>query len=222
MPVLAPVDFVFSPSNRLFVPYGHLPDHERPLPPAVLRLQEHLAETRHNRPPWTDRDGLPRISGGATAVAYRLVSGTPFAAATGAKTFMLAIAPAGHGLSLTEAAISMDGVTATAVPALVEIVSSTQAGAGTSGVTPTITQVRGRATAGSAPTGGGNYTVEPTVLVSLARFYIPQFMGGMVYQLPLGREIECDSSAGTIKALGIRINTSATVNVVGHLEIESA
>ncbi len=157
----------------------------------------------------------------SVSVAYRLVSGTPFSAATGAKTFMMAIAPAGHGLALTEFAISFDGVTSSAVPALVEIVTSTQAGAGTSGVTPTITQVRGRTTTGSAPTGGGNYTVEPTTLVSVSRFYVPQFDGTFVYQLPLGREIECDSSAGTIKALGLRINTSATVNVVGHMEVES-
>lgn len=157
----------------------------------------------------------------SVAVATRLVSGTPFNAATGAKTFMLAISPAGHGLTLTEVAISMDGVTTTAVPALVEAVTSTQAGAGTSGVTPTITQVRGRATGGSAPTGGGNYSAEPTVLTSVSRWYIPQFMGSFTYQLPLGREIETDSSAGTTKAVGVRINTSATVNVVGHLEVEN-
>lgn len=165
--------------------------------------------------------GSKPIRGGATTAAYTLVSGTPFSAATGAKTFMMAIAPAGHGLSLVEFAISMDGVTSSAVPALVEVVSSTQAGVGTSGVTPTITQVRGRATSGSAPTGGGNYTAEPTTLVSLKRWYIPQYNGSFTYQFPLGREVECDSSAGTIKALGIRINTSATVNVVGHMEVEA-
>ena len=153
--------------------------------------------------------------------AYSLVSGTPFAATAGAKTFMMAIAPAGHGLALVEFALSMDGVTATAVPALVEIVSSTQAGAGTSVVTPTITQIRGRSTSGSAPTGGGNYSAEPTTLVSLKRWYVPQFMGGITYQFPLGREIECDSSAGTLKGLGIRINVSANVNVVGHMEVEA-
>lgn len=162
------------------------------------------------------------MSGGATPVAYRLVSGTVFAATAGAKTFMMAISPAGHGLSLTEFAISFDGVTSSAVPALVEIVTSTQAGAGTSVVTPTITQVRGRTTAGSAPTGGGNYSAEPTTLVSVSRWYIPQFMGTFTYQLPLGREIECDSNAGTIRGLGIRINVSANVNVVGHMEVEAA
>ena len=147
--------------------------------------------------------------------------GTPFAMTAGAKTALMAIAPAGHGLAVTELSVSFDGITSSAVPALVELVSSTQAGAGTSGVAPTITQVRGRTTSGSAPTGGSNYTVEPTTLVSLKRWYIPQYNGVFVLQLPLGREIECDSSGGTIKALGIRINVTANVNVVGYMEVEA-
>lgn len=134
---------------------------------------------------------------------------------------LMAIAPAGHGLELVEFAVSFDGVTASAVPALVEIVTSTQAGAGTSGVAPTITQVRGRSTSGSAPTGGSNYTAEPTTLVSVGRFYVPQYMGTFVYQFPLGREIECDSSGGTIKAFGLRVNVSANVNCVAHMEVEA-
>ena len=155
------------------------------------------------------------------AAAYSLVTGTPFSAATGAKTVLMAIAPAGHGLALTEIGVSMDGVTASAVPALVEIVTSTQGAAGTSGVSPTITQIRGRTTGGSSPTGGSNYSGEPTTLVSVKRWYVPQFNGLLDIQFPLGREIECDSSAGTLKGLGIRITTSATVNVVAHMEVEA-
>lgn len=153
--------------------------------------------------------------------AYSVVTATPFNAATGVKTALMAIAPAGHGLVLVAFEVSFDGVTATAVPALVEVVQSTQATAGTSGVTPTITQVRGRLTTGSAPTGGSNYTAEPTVLTRIAAFYVPQFMGLFTLQFPLGREFETDSSGGTIKAIGVRINTSATVNFVGRLEVEA-
>ena len=153
--------------------------------------------------------------------AYRVDTATVFAATAGAKTMLMAIAPAGHGLALTEISVSMDGVTASAVPATLEIVQSTQGAAGTSGVTPTITQVRGRLTTGSAPTGGSNYTAEPTTLTRIAIFYIPQFMGTFTYQLPLGRELECDSSGGTIRALGLRINVSANVNVVGYMEVEA-
>lgn len=157
----------------------------------------------------------------ATSAAYSLVTGTAFSIATATKTALVAIAPAGHGLVLTEFGVSFDGVTASAVPATVEVVQSTQATAGTSGVSPTITQIRGRATGGSAPTGGSNYTAEPTVLTVVKKFYVPQFMGLLVIQLPLGREIECDSSGGTIKALGIRVTTTATVNVLAYMEVEA-
>ena len=156
-----------------------------------------------------------------TAAAYSLVSSSVFAATAGAKTFLMAISPAGHGLSMVEFGVSTDGITASAVPMTVDIVTSTQAGAGSSGATPTITQVRGRSTSGSAPTGGGNYTAEPTTLVVVKKLYIPQFMGTFVYQAPLGRELECDSSGGTIKGLGIRVNVSANVNIVGWLEVEA-
>ena len=156
------------------------------------------------------------------SVAYSLVTGTAFAATAGAKTLLMAIAPAGHGLALVEFAVSTDGVTSSAVPAVLEVVQSTQAGAGTSGVSPTITQTRGRASSGSAPTGGSNYTAEPTALTVVRRYFVSQFMGTFVIQLPLGRELETDSSAGTVKAIGLRVNVSANVNVIGSMEVEAA
>lgn len=91
----------------------------------------------------------------------------------------------------------------------------------TSGVTPTITQIRGRGTGGSAPTGGSNFTVEPTALTVIKKYYVAQYNGLFVLQLPLGREYECDSSGGTVKALVIRINVSANVNFVGYMEVEA-
>lgn len=148
------------------------------------------------------------------------VTGTPFAMTAGAKTVLMVIAGANSGLQIVEFGISFDGVTATAVPALVELVSSTQAGAGTSGVTPTITQVRGRVTGGEPPTGGSNYTAEPTVLVRHRAWYVPQFMGSLVVQFPLGREPETDDSGGAIKAYGIRVNVTANVNALAYIETE--
>ena len=153
--------------------------------------------------------------------AYSLVTGTAFSAATGAKTVLMAISPAGHGLALCEFAVSCDGIISNAVPATLEIVQSTQVTAGTSGVAPVITQVRGRVTSGSPPTGGSNYTIEPTVLTVVKKFYIAQFMGTFPFQLAMGREIECDSNVGVIRGLGIRITTSATVNVVAYMEVEA-
>lgn len=169
----------------------------------------------------TGRRIPPPVRGGSVKGAYTLQSTTPFAAPAAVHTFIMAIAAATAALALSEWSISFDGVTASAVPVLVEIVNSTQAGAGTAGVSTVITKVRGRITTGAPPTMGGNYTAEPTTLVSLRRYYIPAFMGLFPYQAPLDREIECDDSGGTIKGLGIRITPPATVNAVGYMEVEA-
>ena len=153
-------------------------------------------------------------------VAYVSVLETPFAATTGAKTALMVLPAANSGILVVEFGISFDGVTATAVPALVELVSSTQAGAGTPTGTPTVTQVRGRITGGEGPTASGRYSAEPTTLVRHKAWYIPQFMGLFVLQFPLGREPETDDSGGTIKGYGIRINVSANVNVMCYMETE--
>lgn len=153
-------------------------------------------------------------------VGYAIAMDTPFALTAGAKTVILAIAAANSGLMVVELGISFDGVTATAVPALVELVSSTQAGAGTPATSPTVTQNRGRVTSGEPPAVGSNYSAEPTVLVRHKAWYIPQFMGVFVLQHPLGREPETDDSGGAIKAYGLRVNVSANVNCIAYLEVE--
>lgn len=162
-----------------------------------------------------------RVAGGSTAVAY-VTKNLAFAATAGAKTALNTIAPAGHGLSLVELGVTFDGVTASAVPAVVELCSSTQAGAGTSaGSTPTVLQARGRSTGGSAPTAGHNFTVEPTTLTVLRQWYVSPNNGMLIYPVPLGREIEIDSSGGTAKALAIRVNVTANVNVLAYMEVEA-
>ncbi len=207
----------------LYVPESYFPSRKTNV---IDTGYGYAVETQPGQWRLVDESGelrLPPVRGGSNpGPAYTLQSTTPFAAPAAVHTFEMAIAPAGHGLSLAEWAISFDGVTATAIPVLVEVVNSTQAGAGTAGVSTVITQIRGRVTTGQAPTMGGNYTGEPTTLVSLRRYYIPAFMGSFTYQAPLGREVDCDSSGGTIKALGIRITPPATVNAVGYMEVEAA
>ena len=123
---------------------------------------------------------------------------------------------------MTEFHAACDGVTSSAVPVYVEICQSTQATAGTAGSAPTPVQVRGRATAGQAPTAGAAYGATPnTVLTSAFSILVPAFNGVYTYQFPLGREIECDSSAGTVKALGIRATAVATVNMRNYIEVEN-
>jgi len=222
-------DYSFDVTRGIFLPGANGDDArevlyqaERKRTPLREMAAEKIWRSEAERDRYVDREtGMPRIGGGSTSAAYSVVGGTAFAATTGAKTALNSIAPAGHGLALTEFAVSMDGVTSTAVPATLDVCQSTQATAGTSGVSPTITQVRGRATSGSAPTGGSNYTAEPTTLTVVKKFYVPQLMGTFIYQAPLGREIECDSSGGTVKALALRINVSANVNVLSYAEVEA-
>ena len=153
-------------------------------------------------------------------VGYVSVLEAAFAATAGAKTALMVIPGANSGILVVEFGISFDGVTASAVPALVELVSSTQAGAGTGTGTPTVTQVRGRVTGGEAPTATGRYSAEPTTLVRHKAWYVTPNNGILVVQFPLGREPETDDSGGTIKAYGIRVNVSANVNVMCYMETE--
>ena len=154
------------------------------------------------------------------ATQYAICLETPFAATTGAKTALLALASSADGLVIVEFGITFDGVTASAVPALVEIVSTTAATAGTPTGTPTVTQWGSNLRqTGTAPTAGGRYSAEPTTLVRLAAWYVPP-TSGYVEQYPLGREPVADSSGGTIKGLGIRINVSANVNAMCYMIVE--
>jgi hypothetical protein len=169
---------------------------------------------------WSEENPPPPMRGGSTAAAYA-VNSAIFAAPAAVHTILDTIAPAGHGLSLVEAAVSFDGVTASAVPVYVEVCVSTQATAGTAGTAPTIQQVRGVATGGSAPTASGSHTAEPTVLVRVRSWYVSPNGGLFVYPLPLGREIECGSTTGTQRAIAMRITPPATVNAQAYMEVES-
>lgn len=151
------------------------------------------------------------------ADAVYVAQNTVFAATTGAKTVLNVIAGAQQPISLIEWGISFDGVTASAVPAKVELCQSTQATAGTSaGSIPAIVQTTGRLIT-AQPTSGHNYTAEPTVLTVIEGIYVPQFMGVFVKQYPLGQEPDTDLSGGTIKAIALRVNVSANVNVLAYM-----
>lgn len=175
--------------------------------------------TRRERAIW--KAATRSVSGGSTAAAYYCAN-LVFATGTAVHTNLNVIAPAGHGLCLTEFGISFDGVTASAVPVLVEIGTGTQGAAGTGAASPpTPVLVRGRATGGSAPTEAHNFTAEPTTQTVLRQWLISPNGGLFVYPLPLGREIECDSSAGTAKALFCRVTSAATVNSRCYMEVEA-
>jgi hypothetical protein len=130
------------------------------------------------------------------------------------------ITPAQFGGELKKFRVGFDGVTASAVPALVEIVRSTNAtnstpGTGNTSETGNIVQVYGRAIT-TGFTAFGASTSEPTVLTVMESFLLSPAGGLVVYDYALGSEFECDVSAG----LGIRINAPANVNVRCSMTVE--
>jgi hypothetical protein len=144
---------------------------------------------------------------------------TAFSATTGAKTVLNIIAGANQPVQIMEWGVSFDGVTSSAVPATVNLCQSTQAGAGTAGGSPpAVVQVRGRAITVQF-TSAHNYTAEPTALTVIEQVFVPQYNGIYVRSYGPNEGPDTDLSGGTIKALAIRVNTSATVNVLAYARV---
>jgi len=135
-----------------------------------------------------------------------------------AKTLVNLISGATVSPIVVEFSASFDGVTASAVPVLVEIGYSTQAGAGTPGTSPTPTLIRGRGTA--VCTAAESYSVEPTTLTAVKHWLVTPNGGLLVIQFPLGREPQPDLSGGTNKAFFLRGNAPANVNCRAYFEHE--
>jgi len=136
---------------------------------------------------------------------------TVFAATVGAKTVLKLITPVGFNIKIHELGISMDGISAAAVPATVELFTSDETTAGTSVGTPVTTQVKGAALAHGL-TVGQNFSAEGTTYTIINGLFVPQFMGVYVKQNPLG--LEEQSPAGLADSIGVRINVTAAVNVL--------
>jgi hypothetical protein len=148
-----------------------------------------------------------------------VVQNTVFAATAGAKTVLNAIAGANQPVQIIEWGISFDGVTSSAVPATVNLCQSTQAGAGTSaGSIPAVVQVRGRTTAAQF-TVGHNYSAEPTALTVIEQTFVPQYNGIYVRSYGMNEGPDTDLSGGTVKALALRVNVTANVNVLAYMRV---
>lgn len=138
-------------------------------------------------------------------------------AAATAKTIVGVKAHANSGLLLQGCTVSFDGVTATAVPVLVELCYCTWAtnGPGTNSTSTTPRQRNGRVlTAGF--TSGKTWTTEPTALTVVGwEVLIPAFMGGVVYDFPLSTELDCALAEG----FAVRCTAPAIVNVRSGLVV---
>jgi hypothetical protein len=122
-----------------------------------------------------------------------------------AKTVLSVIAPAQFGVDLIKYRIGFDGVTASAIPVVVELVTWTTDGTGTAG---TVVQVYGRSiTAGF--TTKYNYSAEPTTPTLVDRFTLTPNGGTLVYDFPLGTSPDTAVS----NLIGIRCTAPAAVNV---------
>lgn len=159
--------------------------------------------------------------------AYVIHTGTSALALTAAtaKTIWYVNAAAANQPNFVEIAVSFDGVTATNVPALVELVYGTKASnstPGTGSTTFTPLQLRGWPTQSSSQTAANNCTSEPTVLTMLKPWLLSPNGGLILIQSPLGREPTAVASGTAISGnqVGIRATAPNGVNVRSYGEYE--
>jgi hypothetical protein len=173
------------------------------------------------------REGRGDFSGSVPGNAYTwctggTATGTAFAPSTTIKTVILLLAAAANQPSISELSVSFDGVTATAVPVLVELVSSTNATAGTPRVALAAGhQLRGWPAQTSQTTCGDSYTAEPTTKSVVKKWFVSPNGGTFVLQNPLGREPTGIATATTDgKQYLLQVTCPAAVNVHAYLEFE--
>jgi hypothetical protein len=133
-------------------------------------------------------------------------------AAATAKTVLGVRAPASFGLSLDKWSLSFNGVTASAIPVLVELCSWSSATTGTS-TAATAAQTAGRAIV-HGTTGGYNFTVEPTVLAVLKTYLLTPNGGLIIEEFAPDAGYDNDVSAG----FAIRCTAAAIVSLRAVLE----
>lgn len=142
---------------------------------------------------------------------YSAPSAAVVALAAGvAKSVIGVLAPAQFGVDLTRLRLAFDGVTASAIPAQIEVCQATFAtnAPGTNSTTITPVQVYGRAiTAGF--TAASNWTTEPTVLTVADAWSLTPNGGTAIYDQPFNGTFDSAVSTGFV----VRITAPAIVNV---------
>ncbi len=143
-------------------------------------------------------------------------SAVALAAAT-AKSILGVRGNAAFGVDLLGFRVGFDGVTASAVPVLVELCYATFATnpPGTNSTSSTIDTVYGRQVA-SGLTGAKNWTTEPTVLTPIDEWLLTPNGGLVIKDLPRDRTPDSAFSEGFV----LRLTAPAIVNVRGTLFFE--
>ena len=147
--------------------------------------------------------------------AVYVTRNTVFAATTGMKTVLKLVTPTTFKIEVQEIALFTDGVTASAVPATWALFTSDETTAGTGSGTAVTSQVKGRVQAHGL-TVTQNHSAEGTTYTTLKQGYIPQYMGSLILQNPLGTEPESPSDAAD--SIGLSINVTANVNVFAWIQ----
>jgi hypothetical protein len=152
------------------------------------------------------------------AVGYTCTTeGAVALSAATAKCIIGVKAHANSGIQVKGFEVAFDGITASGVPVLVELVYSTWGAnaPGTNSTSTTPRQAYGKVlTAGF--TTGKTWTTEPTALTVLREFLLTPNGGALFFQFPLGQEP--DSALG--EGFAIRCTAPATVNVRATLTVE--
>ena len=136
----------------------------------------------------------------------------PFVATVGVKTILKLISPTTFFIKIHEIKLSTNGVTASAVPLTADWGTSDETTAGTSTGVNKTTQVKGRLEANGI-TLGSNFSAEGTTYDIQDGIYVPQFMGVVIVQFPLGLE-PVSPGGGVAQSFLIRVNVTANVNVL--------
>lgn len=134
-----------------------------------------------------------------------------------AKTILGVKSGSAFGVDLKKFSVSFDGVTATAVPVLIEVCYCTWAtnAPGTNSTSVTPTQTYGRVIAHGV-TAAKTWTTEPTALTVLREFLLTPAGGTVMYDWPLGDTWDCALSEG----FALRCTAPAAVNVRATLDWE--
>ncbi len=151
-----------------------------------------------------------------TSYAVGTTAAVALAAAT-AKSVLGVRGNAAFGLDLRKYTIDFDGVTASAVPVLVELCAATFATnpPGTNSTSRTAVQTGGRLIA-SGVTAASNWTAEPTVLTVLKEFYLTPNGGLIIEEFSPDNGYDSALSEGWV----LRCTAPAIVNVRAVFEFQ--
>lgn len=138
-------------------------------------------------------------------------------AAATAKSILGVAGTTAFGVNIKKLRVAFDGVTASAVPVLVELCYATFAtnAPGTASTPTTVDQVYGR-TITPGFTAAKNWTTEPTVLTPIDEWLLTPNGGLVFYDFPLGDTPDSAVSQGFV----LRCNAPAVVNVRATLWLE--